>query len=502
MADQFLVTCPGCEQQFPLDATLAQPLLAEARAKAAQEVQAAKLAGEAAAAKAAAELAVVAQKEAELAAREAARAADVEAQIKQQREQIEAETSAKAAAQIAESQRAADKQLQDMQSQVLAAQRTAEEVKAKEEALLAKQADLDKVVAARVAADLQVQLETERSAIAAAEAKKAAEKLAESREADNKKLQEMAEQVEAANRERQALKVREDALVAEKLSMAKEVAAQVAAAKGEIAEQAEEDAAEKMRLKLAERDKVIERLLKDAEEMKRKGTITSQQLQGDVLEEDFEQTLKGAFPKDQITAVKAGARGGDIVQNVFGPNGRQVGTIFWEVKRTTTWGSDWIAKARHDAANSLADVAIIFSEIVPKGIDCFGECEGVWIVQPKYAVQFANIVRRSLDLEAAARLQATGKAAKAERLYEYMMGVEFRTAVEGIARPFVEMRGELEKEKRATMSRWKRQEKRIERVLGSVAGMQGSLQAIGGMEMLELPGFDEEVEEIGLEGID
>jgi len=73
-----------------------------------------------------------------------------------------------------------------------------------------------------------------------------------------------------------------------------------------------------------------------------------------------------------------------------------------------------------------------------------------------------------------------------------MIGPEFRATLEGIALPFRELSEELLAEKRATLSRWKRQERRIEQVLNNVASLQGDLQGIAGREMPELPGFEME----------
>jgi hypothetical protein len=54
--------------------------------------------------------------------------------------------------------------------------------------------------------------------------------------------------------------------------------------------------------------------------------------------------------------------------------------------------------------------------------------------------------------------------------YDYMIGPEFWAAIEGIALPSKELYDELAAEKRSTLTRWKRQEKRLERVLTSGTG--------------------------------
>ncbi len=152
-----------------------------------------------------------------------------------------------------------------------------------------------------------------------------------------------------------------------------------------IQEQASKDAEEAQRLKLLEKDKVIADMQQKLEEAQRKGAQGSQQLQGDVLELDFESALRQAFPQDTIAGVKAGTRGGDILQHVLGEMGRPVGTLFWEVKRTSAWSDAWIAKAKKDAAEAKAEVIIIASDNLPKDIREFGPYDGVWVVRPTFA---------------------------------------------------------------------------------------------------------------------
>jgi hypothetical protein len=87
------------------------------------------------------------------------------------------------------------------------------------------------------------------------------------------------------------------------------------------------------------------------------------------------------------------------------------------------------------------------------------------------------------------RDRAKDRETKMERLYSYMTGSDFRATLEGIALPFCELQDELAAEKRAAQARWKRHERRIERVLVSVGSLQGDLQGIAGEEMPALSGF-------------
>lgn len=413
MPDKILITCPKCGEAFPLDETLAGPMIAQVRAEAANLVEASK--------------------------REA------EAKLKE-----------------------------------LTLKETA--MSSKEKELAEREASIKNAVNQAIAA--------ERLLIAQTERENARKELAPEIEAEKKRASDLAERLETSQKAELALRQQRDELEQRAKALDLEVARKIDDQRKAIQEQAAKDADEKAKLRLAEKDKTIADMQLKLEEAQRKATQGSQQMQGEVLELDFEATLRQFFPQDTIESVKAGARGGDVLQRVLGEMGKAVGTIFWETKRTQSWGGDWTAKAKQDALNVKAELAIIVSDILPKGIQDFGLYEGVWTVRPSHAVVLGVALRHGIITTADARQGAIGKETKMERLYAYMIGQEFRATLEGIALPFRELHDELVAEKRATLSRWKRQERRIERVLSSVASLQGDLQGIAGSEMPELPGFE------------
>ena len=342
-------------------------------------------------------------------------------------------------------------------------------------------------------------LAAERLIIAQTERENARKELAPELEAEKQQFLAVKKQLELSQKAELELRQKQDEMTEREKNLQLEIARQVDEKRKAIAEQAQKDADDRARLEIAARDKTISDMQVKLEEAQRKGSQGSQQLQGEVLELEFEEVLQRNFPQDTVEPVKTGARGGDLVQRVLGGMGRSAGTIFWEIKRTQSWGGDWAAKAKKDAADAKADVAIIVSEALPKGIEDFGPFEGVWAVRPVLAVMLATALRQGIITTSEARQGAFGKETKMELLYAYMIGPDFRATLEGIALPFRELWDELNSEKRTTMARWRRQEKRIERVLSSVAALQGDLQGIAGSEMPQLPDFREpeiEVEEI------
>ncbi len=343
-------------------------------------------------------------------------------------------------------------------------------------------------------------LAVERQKIAATERENARKEIAPEIEAERAKTKDIQEKLTIAQKAELQLRQEKDAIDQRANDLELEVARKVDEQRQAIHEQANKDAEEAARLKIAEKDKTISDMQIKLEEAQRKATQGSQQLQGEVLEIDFESTLRLSFPQDTIEPVKTGARGGDILQRVLGEMGRPVGTMFWETKRAQTWGGDWTTKAKQDAAEAKAEIATIVSEILPKGVHDFGFHDGVWCVKPSHAVMLGLAIRQGIISTADMRQGALGRETKTERLYSYMIGPEFRATLEGIALPFRELHDELLTEKRATLSRWRRQERRIERVLTSVATLQGDLQGIAGNEMPQLPGFQLESPDDSVDG--
>jgi hypothetical protein len=365
---------------------------------------------------------------------------------------------------------------------------------------LAKQKESDLATKERLLADREASIQTqvnqrlaaERLNIVEHERENLRKELAPEIDIERKKAADLQAKLNETQKNELELRKERDELEQRTRELDLEIARRVDAERKAIHEKAAADADEKNRLRFAEYEKTIEAMREKLAEAERKATQGSQQLQGDVLELDFEAALRSAFPQDLVEPVKAGARGGDILQRVLGNMGRPVGTIFWETKRAQNWGGDWCAKAKADAAAAKAEAAVIVSDVLPKGLCDFGPMEGVWVVRPSHAIMLGVALREGLIATAEARQGAVGKESKMERLYVYMTGPEFRSIIEGIALPFRELHEELLAEKRATQARWKRQERRIERVLTSVAGLQGDLQGIAGSEMPALPEFGSE----------
>jgi len=244
-------------------------------------------------------------------------------------------------------------------------------------------------------------------------------------------------------------------------------------------------------LQLMEYKKQLDDQHKLVEELKRKAEQGSMQLQGEVQELILEDLLRNSFPFDVITEVGKGVRGADCVQVVRNQFGQECGKIIYESKRTKDFGGDWIEKLKKDMRSIGVDVAVIVTQCYPKGMDCFGEKDGVWICSFEEAKAVAYILRDSvIKLYNATRSQEN-KGDKMHLLYDYLTGSEFAEQWKAIREGYMDMRQSILKE-RETMERlWKAREKQLDKVLLNAAHIRGSVDGIAGSDVVRLSLTDE-----------
>ena len=258
----------------------------------------------------------------------------------------------------------------------------------------------------------------------------------------------------------------------------------------EVRAQAKKEAEEGLRLKVMEKDQTIASMQQKIEELKRRAEQGSQQLQGEVQELELEDLLRAKFPFDTIEPVPKGEFGGDVLHRVVGTGGQPGGTILWESKRTKNWSDSWLVKLREDQRTAKVEVAVIVSQVLPKGVETFEMVDGIWVTHPRAALPVAAVLRQSLLEIALARQASEGQQTKTELVYQYLTGPRFRQRVEAIVEAFSTMQEDLDKERKAIMKQWAKREAQIERVIGATVGMYGDLQGIAGKSLQEIEGLD------------
>lgn len=259
--------------------------------------------------------------------------------------------------------------------------------------------------------------------------------------------------------------------------------------KKKIEEQIRNAEAERFKLKEAEYQKRIEDAQKANEDLRRKLDQGSQQLQGEVQELELESLLRVKFPFDSIEPVPKGEFGGDVLQRVVSQTGQQCGTILWESKRTKNWSDGWLTKLREDQRTAKAEISVLVSQVLPKGIEAFDVIDGVWVASSRAVLPVATVLRHSLLQVSIARQVNEGQETKTQMVYQYLTGPRFRLRVEAIVEAFSSMQEDLDKERKVIMKQWAKREEQIERVMGATVGMYGDLQGIAGKSIQEIEGL-------------
>ncbi len=363
----------------------------------------------------------------------------------------------------------------------------------KEKVLAEAKTKLDEQVALQV----EEQLKTDRARIAAEETKKAKAAAALDLEQKSLELAELQEVLKSRNEKlAEAQKAQAELIKKERelddakrefeLTIEKRVQESIEVTR----QQAKKEAEEEQKLKVMEKEQTIAAMQKQIEELKRRAEQGSQQLQGEVQELELESLLRSKFLFDIIEPVPKGEFGGDVLHRVVNSGGQPSGVILWESKRTKNWSDGWLSKLREDQRAAKAEIAVIVSHTLPKGVEAFDLIDGVWITHPRTALPVALILRQSLLELALARQASDGQQTKTEMVYQYLTGARFRQRVEAIVEAFSTMQEDLDKERKVIMKQWAKRQEQIERVMGATVGMYGDLQGIAGKSLLEIEGLE------------
>jgi hypothetical protein len=357
----------------------------------------------------------------------------------------------------------------------------------------------DDLAKARETLDEQVaaKMSAERVTIADAEARKARLALADDLGQRDRQLADLQQMLAANNaklaeaQQVQAQMLRKERELEEAkreldLTIEKKVQENLAS----VRDKARLEAENALKSKVTEKETQIAGMQRQIEELRRKADQGSQQLQGEALEIELESLLRSRFPRDLIEPVAKGEFGGDVVQRVLGPGGQACGTILWESKRTRNWNDAWLGKLRDDQRAAKAEVALIVSTALPKGIETFDLVDNVWVTEPRFAIPLAIALRQSLIDVAASRQAHEGQQTKMEMVYAYLTGSRFRHRIDAIVEKFSDMQADLERERKVMTRLWAKREEQLRGVLDSTAGLYGDLQGIAGRAMQEIESLD------------
>ena len=254
--------------------------------------------------------------------------------------------------------------------------------------------------------------------------------------------------------------------------------------------------ADKQELKLKEKEDLITILKGQMDEMKRRAEQGSMQSQGEVQELAIEEWLGNAFPFDRVDEISKGLRGGDCIHRVHDRSGNELGSIYYESKRTKHFTENWIGKLKQDMQAAKTQVGVIVTEAMPDGMDRMGQREGIWICTYEEFKSLCFVLREMMLQVGVAISSQQNKGDKMSLLYDYLTGTAFRMHIEAIVQSFTKQKSDIAAERRAYERIWNEREKNLELVISNTAQMYGSIRGIAGSTVgvvasLELPNASE-----------
>ncbi len=222
------------------------------------------------------------------------------------------------------------------------------------------------------------------------------------------------------------------------------------------------------------------RLQKQIEELQKKSSQKSMELQGEAMELNLESRLKEHFIYDNFQEVSKGIRGADLIQQVYRAQGVSAGAIVYEFKNAQNFSYDWITKLKDDSNKSGGSVQLLVTTVFPKEAqdERITKIEGVWVCRPEYTIIVATIIREQILKVNEVMASQSGKDSKMQALYDYLTTDEFKNKFTRILETFDEMKDTLDSEKKAMTKHWQNRQIQIEKVLINSTEIYTKINAI------------------------
>ena len=141
-----------------------------------------------------------------------------------------------------------------------------------------------------------------------------------------------------------------------------------------------------------------------------------------------------------------------------------------------------------------ADLGVIVTQAMPRGMDRFGDKDGIWVCSFQEAKALVNVLRDGVIRIFNATKKHENKGDKMHLLYDYLTSNEFAEQWKAVREGFLSMKLSIQKERDAMEKLWKAREKHLEKVLLNTAYIKGSIEGIAGQDTIDLA-LDDEMEQ-------
>lgn len=197
------------------------------------------------------------------------------------------------------------------------------------------------------------------------------------------------------------------------------------------------------------RDAAIDKV-KQLEEMVKKGTTP--QIEGLHFERQLAKQLKSRFSEDDI---KSTGHKGDIIQTIKA-EGKKVGKIVYECKKTNAFQKKFIQQIRRDKARVVADYGVIVTWATKEEKQGFWVEGDIIVVHPYGVLDVAAFLRETLVQMYTLKLSKTQFETKGRAILKFMQSEEFRSCIQDSITKSKEAYDILSREYKSHVIAWKK----------------------------------------------
>lgn len=234
---------------------------------------------------------------------------------------------------------------------------------------------------------------------------------------------------------------------------------------------------------------------REKEQMQQKVAALTRQLQrktadelGDGAEVDVYDTLREAYPRDDIKRIKRGQPGADIRHEIL-YKGSVCGTILVDSKNRQGWQHAYVTKLREDQIAAKAEHAILATTVFPSGKkELYVDETGVVIVNRARVAEIIGLLRDAMIRLHVRGLSQTERAEKRDELYEYINSEHYRQQLEEACRVTTAVLELDVEEKREHDKVWQKRGKMTTRLRNVVREVDTEISAIlEGRKLKQIP---------------
>ena len=260
--------------------------------------------------------------------------------------------------------------------------------------------------------------------------------------------------------------------------------------RAEEAKKHQADTDSKLELQRLEYEQKMKQMHSTFERGAKQAVQGSVQIQGEAGEVSIEKYLENTYLYDKVEPIKPGAKGADLLLNVSN-DGRIVdGTIYIEIKRHKDYKKTWIPKFKNDLLERNADIGLLVTEAMPKGISKPTLIDDIWVCSFSDYQIVVEFLRQTVIEVSQVEMVNKNAIDKKSLVFGFVTSKEFARIMDTVYNCFVEEGKSIDYDERLWQASLNKRRKNLEVVKKLVGLLVGSFQSYCGDSISEIKALE------------